>query len=224
MSLPFQLHGADLIAEADGSLWWPEKTALVVADLHLEKATSLARRGALLPPFDTRETLARLETSIARRAPRLVISLGDAFHDRRGAARLESADRAALEALAVGREWLWIAGNHEQDAVPFGEALDDLTLGPLCFRHAPVTHALPGEVAGHYHPKAAIRVHGRRVTRPCFATDGQRLILPAFGTFTGGLDLLHPELRELFGDGLCALMLAGTTVHAIAASKLVTVV
>lgn len=224
MSLAFKVQGAELTAEPDGSLWWPEKSALIVADLHLEKATSMARRGALLPPYDTRETLARLEAAIARRAPRLVLSLGDAFHDRKGSARLEQSDRAALERLASGREWLWIAGNHEQDAVPFGEALNDLALGPLRFRHAPLHHAVPGEIAGHYHPKAAIRVHGRKVTRPCFATDGSRLILPAFGAFTGGLDLLHPELRGLFGTDLCALMLASTSVHAIAASKLVSVV
>ena len=224
MSLPFEIHGAGMMAEPDGSLWWPDRAALIVADLHLEKATSLARRGALLPPFDTRETLARLGAAITRHTPRLVISLGDAFHDRDGAARLESTDRIALETLASGREWLWIAGNHERDAVPFGEALADVALGPLCFRHAPLPHAAPGEVAGHYHPKAAIQVHGRKVTRPCFATDGARLILPAFGAFTGGFDLLHPELRELFGDDLCALMLASTTVHAVAASKLVSVV
>lgn len=224
MSLSFALHGTELTAEPDGSLWWPEKEALVVADLHLEKATSMARRGALLPPFDTRETLARLQTAIARRAPRMVISLGDAFHDREGAMRLENADRAALETLAAGREWLWIAGNHEQNAVPFGEALDDMALGTLRFRHAPLAHAMPGEVAGHYHPKAAIRVHGRKVTRPCFATDGARLILPAFGAFTGGLDLLHPDLRGLFGNDLCALMLASTSVHAIRVGQLVPVV
>ncbi len=224
MSLPFIVHGVELSAEPDGSLWWPEQAALVVADLHLEKATALARHGALLPPFDTRETLARLERAIERRAPRRVISLGDAFHDRDGAARLESDELATLTALASGREWLWIAGNHERDAVPFGEALDDAALGPLRFRHAPLPQAMPGEVAGHYHPKAAIRIHGRRVVRPCFATDGQRLILPAFGAFTGGLDLLHPALRGLFGDDLCALMLASTTVHAVAASNLVNVV
>lgn len=224
MSLSFTVHGTDLRAEPDGSLWWPEQSALIVADLHLEKATAMAGRGALLPPFDTRETLARLQAAILRRDPRLVISLGDAFHDHSGAARLEAADRALLEDLARGREWLWIAGNHEQGAVPFGEASDDLALGLLRFRHEPLLHAVPGEVAGHFHPKAAIRVHGRKVVRPCFATDGERLVLPAFGAFTGGLDLLHPDLRGLFGEELCALMLASSTVHAVAASKLVSVV
>lgn len=224
MSLSFTVHDAELIAEPDGSLWWPEQEALIIADLHLEKGTALARRGALLPPFDTRETLARLRAAILRRKPRVVISLGDAFHDRDGPLRLASDDRALLQDLARSREWLWIAGNHEQDAVPFGEALDDLALGPLYFRHAPVPNAAAGEVAGHFHPKAAIRVHGRKVVRPCFATDGERLILPAFGAFTGGLDLLHPDLRGLFGPDLCALMLASTSVHSVTASKLVSVI
>lgn len=224
MSLSFTVHGAELSAEPDGSLWWPEKAALIVADLHLEKATAMARRGALLPPFDTRETLVRLRAAIRRHDPRLVISLGDAFHDRDGPVRLVADDRAVLEELARGREWLWIAGNHERDAVPFGAAVDDLALGPLRFRHAPLLDAEPGEVAGHFHPKAAIRVHGRKVVRPCFATDSKRLILPAFGAYTGGLDLLHADLRGLFGAELCALMLASTTVHAVAASQLVNVV
>lgn len=224
MSLTFAFHDAELTAEPDGSLWWPGQSALTVADLHLEKGTALARRGALLPPFDTRETLVRLQAAILRRNPRRVISLGDAFHDRNGPIRLSAPDRALLDELARGRDWLWIAGNHEQDAVPFGEALDDLALGTLRFRHKPLPEATPGEVAGHFHPKAAIRVHGRKVVRPCFATDGERLILPAFGTFTGGLDLLHPGLRGLFGADLCALMLASTTVHAVPAAKLVSVI
>lgn len=224
MSLSFTVRNTELTAEADGSLWWPERSALIIADLHLEKATALAGRGALLPPFDTRETLMRLQAAVLRREPRLVISLGDAFHDRHGPARLEPPERALLEDLARGRDWLWIAGNHERGAVPFGEALDDLALGLLRFRHEPLPDSVPGEVAGHFHPKAAIRVHGRKVVRPCFATDGQRLVLPAFGVFTGGLDLMHPALRGLFGEDLCALMLASTTVHAVAASKLVNVV
>lgn len=224
MSYAFELNGAQLVAECDGSLWWPEQGLLAVADLHLEKATSLARRGALLPPYDSRATLQRLALAIQRRAPRLVVSLGDAFHDAAGPGRLTLDDRQTLMTLAAGRDWVWVAGNHEGDAVPFGQSMAAFACGPLVFRHEPATAPTPGEVAGHFHPKAAIRQRGRKIARPCFATDGQRLILPAFGVYTGGLDLLHPDLFRYFGPALRALLCGSDAVHAIPAPLLVEIV
>lgn len=224
MSYAFELNGAELVAECDGSLWWPTHRLLAVADLHLEKATSLARRGALLPPYDSRATLQRLARAIERRAPRVVVSLGDAFHDGQGPARLTAEDRAMLNALAHRRDWIWVAGNHDGHAVPFGGSMAAFSLEAVTFRHEPLTGASPGEVAGHFHPKAAIRQRGRKIARPCFATDGQRLILPAFGVYTGGLDLLHPELQRYFGPALRALLCGSDAVHAIPAPLLVQIV
>lgn len=224
MSYIFHLNGADLVAEPDGSLWWPEQRLLAVADLHLEKASSLARRGLLLPPFDSRATLSRLAQAVHRRNPRIVVSLGDAFHDAAGPARLSAEDRQALAQLSDGRQWIWVAGNHEGDAVPFGTSVASFLHGPLIFRHEPLSDAPPGEIAGHFHPKAAIRQRGRKIARPCFATDGDRLILPAFGAYTGGLDVLHPDLYRFFGPSLRALLLGGDAVHAVPAPLLVEIV
>lgn len=224
MSYDFRLNGADLVAEPDGSLWWPEQRLLVVADLHLEKASSLARRGILLPPFDTRATISRLSQAIRRRDPSIVVSLGDAFHDPTGPARLVAEDRLALAEIAKGRRWIWVAGNHDGDAVPFGTSVASFLHGPLTFRHEPLPDAPAGEVAGHFHPKAAIRQRGRKIARPCFATDGDRLILPAFGAYTGGLDLLDPALYRYFGPTLRALLLGGDAVHAVPAPLLVEIV
>lgn len=221
MSMPFSLNGVALVAEADGSLWWPAESLLVVADLHFEKGSSYARRGVLLPPFDTRATLHKLALAIERRNPRRVISLGDAFHDPAGIGRLTREDRGMLETLAGGREWIWVAGNHEGEAVPFGASVASASYGTLIFRHEPQPHPAPGEVAGHYHPKASVLVRGRRLTRPCFATDGARLVMPAFGAFTGGLDLLQADIHRHFGAGLRALVMGDGGVHAIPAEMLV---
>ena len=220
MSVTFDLNGARLHAEPDGSLWWPAERTLVVADLHLEKGSSFARRGRPLPPYDTRATLERLRLAIERHRPARVISLGDAFHDKQAAQRMPGDDRALLLQLAKDRDWIWIAGNHEAGAVPFGSSIAQWRCGPLVFRHEPQPDFISGEVAGHWHPKATVRMHGRKVSRPCFATDGRRLILPAFGVYTGGFDLLTPVLRQMFGEGLLALMLARDVVHAVPAAQL----
>lgn len=194
------LSGAALTARPGGALWWPGERVLCVADLHFGKSERLARRGgALLPPYETTETLDRLATEIERLAPTTVICLGDSFDDLAAGAALAEADAARLTALAAGRDWVWIAGNHDPGplALP-GRHLAELRRGPLTFRHAAKSDSPPGEVSGHYHPKFRLPVGGRAVTRACFLHDARRLILPAFGAFTGGLRADSPALAALF--------------------------
>jgi DNA ligase-associated metallophosphoesterase len=173
--------GAILVADCAGALYWPDESLLVIADLHLEKGSAFAARGVLLPPYDTAATLARLAMLIERYAPRLVIALGDSFHDGGGPARMSDISRAGLKALQRGRDWLWIAGNHDPDPADNigGRFAEILALGPLTFRHEPSPHPCDGEIAGHLHPQARIARRGRAVSRRCFASDGKRLVMPA---------------------------------------------
>lgn len=201
--------GVRVTARAAGSLWWAEHRLLCVADLHLAKSERIARRGgALLPPYETRETIRRLASEIAALDPAMILCLGDSFDDMAGAAALEPADRAELAALAHGRDWLWLAGNH--DPAPHGIAgrcLGTLRLGPLIFRHAAAPDAERGEVSGHYHPKLRLPLRGRALARPCFLWDSRRLILPAFGAYTGGLEVgSSPELLGLLETGARAIL------------------
>ncbi|MDX6749625.1 ligase-associated DNA damage response endonuclease PdeM [Geminicoccaceae bacterium 1502E] len=202
------VRGVRLVLEPSGAVWWPERRALLVADLHFEKGSAYARRGALLPPWDTAATLARLETAVERRAPRLVVSLGDAFHDRDGPASLMDGARTRLRALTRGRDWLWLSGNHDPEPPRDlgGEAAPALDLDGLRLRHAPAAGAA-AEIAGHLHPKARVATSRVRVVRPCFAGDGSRLLMPAFGSLTGGLNALHPAIAGLFPTGFDAWLL-----------------
>jgi hypothetical protein len=205
---PIVLAGAALTARASGALWWPAERLLCVADLHLGKSERLARRGgALLPPYETAETLDRLAAEIARLAPATVVALGDSFDDLGCAAALAEADAARLTALAAGRDWVWIAGNHDPGplALP-GRHLAELRAGPLVFRHAAAADAAPGEVSGHYHPKLRLATRGRAIVRACFLHDARRLILPAFGAYTGGLNADHPALLALFAPPARAIL------------------
>jgi DNA ligase-associated metallophosphoesterase len=193
--------GANLLLDLSGAMCWPEERILVVADLHLEKGSSFARRGMLLPPYDTGATLARLGQLIARHAPRLVIALGDSFHDGGGPARVMPQDRAMLADLQRGRDWVWIAGNHDPEPAQGvgGVCAQNLSLGPLTFRHAPTEDAADGEIAGHLHPSARVTQRGRAVTRKCFAADGRRMIMPAFGAYAGGLNIRDRAFAKVFG-------------------------
>ena len=206
-----------------GVLIFPGLRLMVVSDLHLEKGSSYARRGQLLPPYDTGATLDRLAAAVAEHAPRTVISLGDSFHDGGGAGRLPDAYRDRLVALMRGRDWVWVTGNHDPDApagLP-GTVADEVAIGPLTFRHEPVRGAVPGEIAGHLHPGATVVRRGRAVRRRCFATDGERLIMPAFGAYTGMLDLFDRAYRGLFRtESLFAHMLGADRVYAIAGARL----
>src|SRR4051794_1902353 len=195
------VNGAAFAADCLGALYWREEGVLIVADLHLEKGSSFARRGQLLPPYDTTETLARLARLIAHYAPRIVVTLGDNFHDRDGPARLSTNDRASLAALQRGRDWIWIAGNHDPDPAERigGTFTAMLTVGALTFRHKPSPDAPQGEIAGHLHPVARVAQRGRAVSRRCFATDGKSLVMPAFGAYTGGLNIRDRAFAAVFG-------------------------
>ena len=217
-----RVAGVELRADCAGALYWPEEGLLVVADLHLEKGSSFARRGTLLPPYDTTETLSRLARLIAHYAPRVVITLGDNFHDRGGHARLSAADHASLTALQRGRDWIWITGNHDPDPAEgiggsFGATL---SFGKLQFRHEPSRDAHEGEIAGHLHPVARIVQRGRAVSRRCFAADGKSLVMPAFGAYTGGLNIRDRAFAAVFGARkFTAHMLGDNRLYAFAASR-----
>ena len=214
--------GVTLVGDCAGALYWPDEKLLVVADLHLEKGSAFAARGVLLPPYDTASTLARLGRLVERYAPHLVIALGDSFHDGRGAARMSDASRVALNALQRGRDWLWIAGNHDPDPTENigGRFADILALGPLTFRHEPSTNSSDGEIAGHLHPLARVARRGRAVSRRCFASDGRRLVMPAFGAYAGGLNVRDRAIAMLFGTlAFTAHMLGERRLYAVAAAR-----
>ena len=216
------VHGARLLLDPLGGLLWPDECTLVVADLHFEKGSAFARRGVPLPPYDTRATLARMAEMVRRHQPARIICLGDSFHDLGAPARLSEEEIATIEAMTEGREWIWIGGNHDPappDWLP-GRVADELEIEPLRFRHEPTTGRAAGEIAGHLHPKAAIRVRGRRVVRRCFATDGSRLVLPALGAYAGGLDVLDDAFRPLFPAPFQALLLGSERIHAVTSSRL----
>jgi DNA ligase-associated metallophosphoesterase len=215
------VSGVDLVPDVAGVLYWPEQHLLAVADLHLEKGSSYAERRVLLPPYDTAATLARLSQAIARYAPRVVIALGDSFHDGRGPARLADTDRASLLGLQRGRDWIWIAGNHDPEPAENigGRFMATFVLGALTFRHAP-EDAAGGEVAGHLHPVARVAGRGRAVSRRCFATDGRRMVMPAFGAYAGGLNVRDRAFANVFDTlAFTAHMLGERQVYAVAAKR-----
>lgn len=219
---PLALAGIGLIADPAGALYWPDESLLVVADLHLEKGSAFAARGVLLPPYDTASTLARLTRLVAHYAPRLVVALGDSFHDGGGPSRMTATDRAALTSVQRRRDWVWIAGNHDPDlpdGIGGGRA-DALAFGPLTFRHEPSEGVCDGEIAGHLHPLARVARRGRAVRRPCFASDGRRLVMPAFGAYTGGLNVRNRAITALFGTlAFTAHMLGQRRLFAVAAES-----
>ena len=193
------LAGVSLCADPDGAIYWPEQGLLAVADLHLEKGSSFAARGMLLPPYDTAATLARLARLVTHYAPRCVIALGDSFHDGGGPARLSEGDRDGLRVMQRGRDWIWITGNHDPEPADGvgGTFTDSMVLDSLTFRHLP--SGAPGEVGGHLHPMARISHRGRAVSRRCFAADKMRMVMPAFGAFTGGLNVRGAVFADVFG-------------------------
>ena len=199
----FTLFGETLHALPSGALYWPAQSLLCVSDLHLGKSERLARRGgALLPPYETRETLSKLDTDIDRTQPAHIVCLGDSFDDLAAAEGLEETARLWLARLMAGREWTWIEGNHDAGPVDLGGThLARLTRGPLTFRHI-ADPSQTAEISGHYHPKARLK----GTSRPCFLLDAQRLILPAYGTYTGGLRSEDAALRTLMQKGALAIL------------------
>lgn len=209
-----------LLADPSGALYWPEHGLLAVADLHLEKGSSFAARGQLLPPYDTAATLARLARLIALYAPRCVVALGDSFHDGGGPARLSGEDRDNLKTLQRGRDWIWITGNHDPEPAENigGVFQETLTLGGLNFHHLP--DAKPAAICGHLHPVARVSHRGRTVSRRCFAVDATRMVMPAFGAFTGGLNVRDAAFSDLFGTlSFTAHMLGEDRLYSFAAKR-----
>ncbi|WP_323762078.1 ligase-associated DNA damage response endonuclease PdeM [Maricaulis sp.] len=220
----FQLAGHAAIADADGVLFLPGFGALIVSDLHFEKGSSYGMGGQMLPPYDTRTTLRRLVAAIDRHEPETVIALGDSFHDTLADRRMDGDDAARLMALvADAGRWVWIEGNHDPAPPPQfgGEVQHMLELGRLVLRHEPTGGAAPGEVAGHLHPVAKVRGKGRSVRARCFATDGSRLIMPAFGAYTGGLNICDPAFARCFGESPDALVMGRNRVIPVAAKSCV---
>jgi DNA ligase-associated metallophosphoesterase len=212
--------GVDFVADLSGALFWEEQSLLVVSDLHLEKGSSFAKRGVLLPPYDTVATIGRLAAVITRHDPRRVIALGDSFHDRDAHARLSATDRDAITALQARRDWIWISGNHDP-ALPCdlgGVVAHEVAIGPIAFRHEPT--GASGEIAGHLHPKARVSTRGRSMERRCFACDGERAVMPAFGAYAGGLSIRDAAFAKIFRTlEFIAHVLGDVRLHSIAASR-----
>jgi DNA ligase-associated metallophosphoesterase len=200
---PLHFAGERLMLDPDGALFWPAQRLLAVADLHLEKGSAAAARGSLLPPWDTRVTLDRVAALLRRWHPGIVVALGDTFHDARGSGRLDPHDLARLRLMAAAHRFVWVLGNHDPtppDGID-GEAAADWRLGPLRFVHQARPGQAGGEICGHHHPRAQVQARGGVVSRPCFVVDGWRLMLPALGAYTGGLDVRDPAIAALFPRG-----------------------
>lgn len=200
---PIHLGAERLMLDPMGALFWPERRLLAVSDLHLEKGSSFARRGMLLPPWDTHATIDRLTLLLRRWSPATVVALGDSFHDAGGSDRLPAGEQQRLQAMTQAHRFIWVQGNHDPrppDGLG-GEWVETHTEGATVFRHQAIAGADPGEIVGHHHPKATIEARTGPVSRPCFVFDGRRLMLPAFGAYTGGLDVRDPAIRTLFPIG-----------------------
>lgn len=207
---------APVVMRASGALWLEAVRTVVFADVHFEKGSAYASRGQLLPPYDTRETLRRLASEVALLDPARIVMLGDAFHDCGAEDRLCREDAEAMAVLAYGRQLVWVVGNH--DPLPPrnlpGVSADEVLVGPLVLRHEP-DGALYGEVAGHLHPCARVVAGGRSVRRRCFVTDGERLVLPAFGAYAGGLSVRNGAIAGLFGREPLVIALGAQRAHAV---------
>ncbi|MCI5078210.1 ligase-associated DNA damage response endonuclease PdeM [Oricola sp.] len=222
-ALAIDFAGAELLLDPAGVACFSADRVLVVSDMHLEKASSFARRRVFLPPYDTAATLARLAAMVAKYDPAVIVSLGDAFHDDEASERLGGDAIATINAIARGREMIWVAGNHDPsppEGVP-GETVEMLALGRVVFRHIPEATETGHEISGHLHPSARLVRQGRAVRRPCFASDAVRLVMPSFGVFTGGLNLRDEAFAGLFDlSRLRAYMLGTDRVHAVGARQL----
>jgi DNA ligase-associated metallophosphoesterase len=206
--VPFSFAGHDFFASADGAIHWPAQSALLVADLHLEKASWFARLGQMLPPYDSIATLTALERDIDRSGATRLYCLGDSFHDRFGCDRLPTAARALLTAMTGRVDWVWITGNHDAGFIDHcgGRIAEEVVLDGVVLRHEAIAGDLTPEMSGHFHPKLRLSRKGRNVSRRCFVASTTKLILPAYGTLTGGLDAGHPEILRKVGPGASALV------------------
>jgi len=204
----FSFCGVELAALGPGALYWPAREALLVADLHLEKASWYARGGQMLPPYDSIATLTELAALQASTSAREIWCLGDSFHDKEGCERLQPDARARLIALTAATRWTWITGNHDSVLTDHcgGDVIAEAAVDGLVLRHEADPRDMRPELSGHFHPKLRLTVRGRNVARRCFVASGTKLILPAFGALTGGLDAHHPEIVRAVGSGAEALV------------------
>ncbi len=224
---PFHIGTERVMLDPAGVLYWPAARLLAVADLHLEKGSAAARRGALLPPWDTRITLDRLLNRVCHWRPEIVVALGDSFHDNGGPARLPPVEADRLRRIAAATRLFWVLGNHDPlppDGLP-GEHGDAFRLGPLAFRHESRARSLRheaerAEICGHHHPKARVATRGGPISRPCFVADPARMIMPAFGAYTGGLDVSHPAIATLFPRGGRAFLLGAERLFSFALAEM----
>lgn len=206
--VPFSFAGETLFATIHGALFWPSQNALLVADLHLEKASWFARFGQFLPPYDSHATLTALSAEVERTGATRLYCLGDSFHDRFGCDRLPDAARDLLTQLTSRLEWIWIVGNHDPGFADHcgGTIVDEVELSGIVLRHEAVRDEARPEISGHFHPKLRLHLKGRRVSRRCFVASSVKIIMPAFGSLTGGLDAHHPEILGSVGGEAAALV------------------
>ena len=206
--VPLSFEGETFFATSEGALFWPEQQALLVADLHLEKASWFARFGQFLPPYDSHATLVALDGEIRKTGASRLYCLGDSFHDRFGCDRLPAEARALLMDLTARLDWTWIVGNHDPGFADHcgGSLADEVEIGGIILRHEAVRDETRPEMSGHFHPKLRLSVRGRRVSRRCFVVSNSKIIMPAFGSLTGGLDAHHPEILRSVGDDASALV------------------
>ena len=214
-----EVNGEELVLDSSGALWWPRESVLVFADMHFEKGSFYAYTGQFLPPYDTRSTLKRVAAAIDTYRPSISIALGDSFHDREAPNRLDETERAMLADIGRRADWIWISGNHDP-ALPewlSGRIYDEIAIGSLIFRHEPSEYVGRGEIAGHLHPCKTVNRRGQSLRRRCFASDGLRMVMPAFGAYAGGLDVRDTALRSLFPRDFFAYVLGRARVYAVAA-------
>lgn len=206
--VPFSFAGQTFLATPDGALFWPERQALLVADLHLEKASWFARLGQFLPPYDSHATLTALAAQIERTRASRLYCLGDSFHDRFGCERLAGSARELLQSITAKLDWVWIVGNHDPGFADHcgGRLEDEVEVDGIVLRHEAVRADSHPEISGHFHPKLRVNLRGRSVSRRCFVLSATKLIMPAFGALTGGLDARHPEILDSVGNNAAALV------------------
>jgi uncharacterized protein len=206
--VPFSFAGETFEATASGALYWRAQNALLVADLHLEKASWFARLGQFLPPYDSHATLTALAGEVERTGAHRLYCLGDSFHDAFGCERLPAQARQLLTGLTSRLDWTWIVGNHDPGFADHcgGRIADEVELSGIILRHEAVRDEPRPEISGHYHPKLRVHLRGRQVSRRCFVTSARKIIMPAFGALTGGLDAHHPEILGSVGANASALV------------------
>ena len=215
-----EVNGETLLLDRTGAAWWPAERTLILADIHFEKGSSFATRGTLLPPYDTRSTLKRIEALMSAYVPARIVALGDSFHDSAAAARLDDDDKHTLARQVSRTDWIWIEGNHDPkppDSLQ-GSVASEIAIGPICFRHQPTGAA--GEIAGHLHPKARVTTRARSIERRCIASDGVRAVMPSFGAYTGGLSIRDRAFAKVFATLAFTVHLLGDNrLHMMPASK-----